>query len=263
MRSTANVEENLNAAAALVREAKQKGASLVLLPENATSMAGDDATRLKNVFDEKSHPAIPFFSKLAKEAGITLVAGSISVLAGQNKIHNRSYVFGADGRYIAQYDKIHLYDAEPKPGEVYKESNLIVPGDAAVTVSTPQAKLGLTICYDVRFPHLYNALAKAGAEVITVPSAFTVPSGQAHWHVLLRARAIETGCYVLAAAQGGQHASGRSTYGHSLIISPWGEVLAEAGDAPAVITAEIDLAKIKEARARIASLGHARPFKGP
>jgi deaminated glutathione amidase len=263
MRSTSNVEENLQGAATLVREAKSKGASLVLLPENATSVAGDDTTRLKNAFPEDAHPATPFFSKLAKELGIFLVAGSISVKASDTKMYNRSLVFGPLGEMLARYDKIHLYDAEPKPGEVYKESDLIVPGDRAALVQTPYAKLGLTICYDVRFPSLYNALAKAGAEIITVPSAFTVPSGQAHWHVLLRARAIEAGCYILAAAQGGKHASGRSTYGHSLIISPWGEILAEAGEDPTVITAEIDLAKVKDARARISSLQHGREFKSP
>jgi predicted amidohydrolase len=263
MRSTADIQENLRAAETLIREARKKGAALVSLPENATSMAGDNAVRLKNAFPEKEHPAIPFFSALSKELGIWLVAGSISVLARMDKIHNRSLLFDPEGRVKAQYDKIHLYDAAPAPDEIYKESELILPGNQAVLADTPLGKLGLTVCYDMRFPALYQKLANKDAEIITIPSAFTVPTGQAHWHVLLRARAIETGCFILAAAQGGKHASGRATYGHSLIISPWGGIMAEAGEDPAVITAEIDLAKVSEARGKIANLKHVREFEGP
>jgi predicted amidohydrolase len=263
MRSTADVQENLLAAGALAREAKNKGASLVLLPENATSVAGDNAIRLKNSFPENEHLALPFFSALSKELGIWLVAGSLSVLAGKDKIHNRSLLFDPSGNVKARYDKIHLYDAAPLPNEVYKESELILPGRQAVLADTPLGKIGLTVCYDMRFPVLYQKLAQKGAEIITVPSAFTVPTGQAHWHVLLRARAIETGCFILAAAQGGKHASGRATYGHSLVISPWGEILAEAGEDPCVITAEIDLTKVSEARGKIANLRHVREFEGP
>ncbi|MBI3420349.1 MAG: carbon-nitrogen hydrolase family protein [Proteobacteria bacterium] len=263
MRSTPDVQENLNAAEALIREAKNKGAALVVLPENATSIAQDKAMKLKNAFPENEHPAGPFFSKLAKELGIFLVAGSISIRLGPEKIANRSLLFGPDGARMAGYDKIHLYDAAPAEGEMYKESELIVPGGRAVLAPTPLAKIGLTICYDMRFPELYRKLAGAGAEIITVPSAFTVPTGKAHWHVLLRARAIETGCFILAAAQGGAHPSGRATYGHSLMISPWGEILAEAGEEPSMITAEIDLAQVVEARRKIPNLQHAREFEGP
>jgi predicted amidohydrolase len=263
MRSTPDVQENLQAAGALVREAKSKGASLVLLPENTTSIAVDNAVRLKNAFPEKEHPALPFFFALSKELNIWLIAGSISILASKDKVYNRSLLFGPEGQVKARYDKIHLYDAAPKPDEVYMESELILPGERAILADTPLGKIGLTICYDMRFPALYQKLASKGAEIITVPSAFTVPTGQAHWHVLLRARAIETGCFVLAAAQGGKHVAGRATYGHSLIISPWGEILAEAGEDPTVITAEIDLAKVGDARGKIANLKHARHFEGP
>jgi predicted amidohydrolase len=166
-----------------------------------------------------------------------------------------------DGDVIARYDKIHLFDVDLPSGETYRESNTVEAGDEAVTASLPWARLGLTICYDLRFPQLYRALAKAGAEILTVPSAFTETTGKAHWHVLLRARAIENTCFVVAPAQGGEHANGRRTYGHSLIVSPWGEILAEAGVDPGVITAEIDLNQIAEIRSRLPSLEHDRPYQ--
>jgi predicted amidohydrolase len=264
LNSTADVQENLQSAGKLIREAKNKGASLMVLPENATSVAPDNATRLKNAFPIDTHPAVPVFSALAKELGIHLVAGSISVALGNGKTANRSLLFTPDGAVKASYDKIHLYDAAPLPTETYKESELIAPGDRAVLADTTLGKIGLTICYDMRFPQLYRSLAKAGAEIITVPSAFTVPTGMAHWHVLLRARAIETGCFILAAAQCGTHAGGRKTYGHSVIISPWGDILAEAkDDVPGVILAEIDTGKVAEAHHRIASLQHDQEFEGP
>ncbi|HVY12181.1 MAG TPA: carbon-nitrogen hydrolase family protein [Alphaproteobacteria bacterium] len=263
LNSSDNVQQNLEAAGALIRTAKNQGASLVLLPENCTSVAPDNATRLKNAFSQDTHPAVPFFSSLARELHICLVAGSISIALGNGKIANRCLTFGPDGSLLASYDKIHLYDAAPLPNETYKESEIIAPGSKAVLCETKLAKIGLTICYDLRFPQLFRQLAKAGAEAITVPSAFTVPTGQAHWHVLLRARAIETGCFILAAAQTGTHAGGRRTYGHSLIISPWGEILADAGEEPGVITAEIDLEKVSDARRRISSLQHDREFAGP
>jgi predicted amidohydrolase len=178
-------------------------------------------------------------------------------------MYNRSLVFNPLGAIVGRYDKIHLYDADPKPGESYRESDDIMPGEKAVIVDTPWCKLGLTICYDVRFAHLYRALAKAGAAIITVPSAFTVPTGTAHWHVMLRARAIETGCYILAPAQTGTHDSGRKTYGHSLIVNPWGEVVADAGDQPGIITAKLDLSKVDEARKALMQLQHDREYEAP
>jgi predicted amidohydrolase len=261
LNSSADVAENLQTAAKFIREAKAKGASLIALPENATSVAPDNETRLKNAFFIAEHPAIPVFSSLCKELGVFLLAGSISVALDNGKIANRSLLFGPMGERLASYDKIHLYDAAPLPTETYKESELIEPGEKAVIATTPIAKIGLTVCYDMRFPQLYRTLAKAGAQIITVPSAFTVPTGMAHWHVLLRARAIETGCFIMAPAQCGTHAGGRKTYGHSVIISPWGDIIAEAGEEPGIILAEIDLKKVDEARTRIASLQHDRNFQ--
>ncbi len=263
LRASDNMEDNMRVAGGLIREAKAKGASFVALPENAVLMTSDNALKKKRAVKEEIHPAVPFFSGLAKELGVYLLAGSLGFDQGNGKIANRSLLFGPDGKKLAGYDKIHLYDAAPLPGETYKESDLIGPGDKAVLADTALGKIGLTICYDMRFPELYRTLAEAGAQIITVPSAFTVPTGKAHWHVLLRARAIETGCFILAPAQCGEHAGGRKTYGHSVIIGPWGEILAEAGEEPCVITAEIDLAKVDEAHQRIASLQHSRTFKAP
>jgi predicted amidohydrolase len=200
------------------------------------------------------------FLALAQELKIHLHAGSLAVKAGDGRIANRSLVFAPDGTIVARYDKIHLFDIDLPNGESYRESATYAPGETAVIVDLPQARLGLCICYDVRFPRLANALANAGASILTYPAAFTVPTGEAHWHVLLRARAIETGSFVLAAAQGGQHDGGKATYGHSLVISPWGEILAEAGTEPGVITAEIDPSASTQARARIPALKNARDF---
>jgi len=199
------------------------------------------------------------FSGLARELGLWLNIGSLALRGAGEKLVNRSLLFAPDGRIAARYDKIHLFDVDLPTGETLRESQAYEGGTAAVLAETGFAPVGLTICYDVRFPHLYRALAQAGAKLFTVPSAFTVPTGEAHWHVLLRARAIETGSFVLAAAQGGRHESGRETYGHSLIVSPWGEVLAEAGIEPGVILAEIDPAAADHARARIPVLQNLKP----
>lgn len=247
-----------------LRQAKAGGAELVVLPENCSSMAYAKEQKLKNAFAENDHPAHLLFARLCRELGLWLVAGSLSIKQHGEKISNRCLVYNALGAVVGRYDKIHLFDAEPKAGESYRESELVQPGDKAVLVTTPWAKLGLSICYDVRFPQLYRALAQAGASLLTVPAAFTVPTGQAHWHVLLRARAIETGCFVLAPAQAGTHDGGRKTYGHSLIISPWGEILAEANSAGAeIITATLDLDRVAAARNAIGALGHDRIFTGP
>ncbi len=179
------------------------------------------------------------------------------------KTANRSFLIGPDGQIRARYSKIHLFDVDLAGGESYRESNTVAAGSAAMLAETPWGKLGLTICYDVRFPQLYRSLAKKGAFAFTVPSAFTVPTGEAHWHVLLRARAIENGAFVIAPAQGGVHANGRKTYGHSLILDPWGGILAEAGTEPGVIWAEIDPALSREVREKLPSLNHDREFKVP
>jgi predicted amidohydrolase len=263
MQSGPDIAPNLARAGQLIHEAKKQGAELIVLPENATAMVRERQARVARAFPESEHEAVKFFAAQAREEGIWLVAGSLSIRMTPDKMANRCLVFNPLGAIMGRYDKIHLYDADPKPGESYRESADIQPGKQAVLVETPWAKLGLTICYDLRFASLFRRLAKAGASIITVPSAFTVPTGEAHWHVLLRARAIETGCYILAPAQTGTHDSGRKTYGHSLIISPWGEILKDAGEGEGIITATLDLARVAEARKAIMSLQHDREFEGP
>ena len=207
-------------------------------------------------------PPLTPSARLAAELGIWLHVGSIAVRKTEEKLANRSFLFAPDGAIAARYDKIHMFDVAVDPDNKYSESRRYDPGSKAVVTSLPWGKLGLTICYDMRFPGLYRNLAKAGADVIAVPSAFTVPTGKAHWHALLRARAIEAQCFVLAAAQVGEHESGRKTYGHSIAISPWGEVLAEAdGEQTGVIFADIDLAAVTSARERIPSLINDRPYE--
>jgi predicted amidohydrolase len=260
LRSGEDVGENIRAASALIREAALGGAQFIATPENTTLMAADGGAKLALSFDEAHDPAIPAFAALAKELGVHLLIGSLAILEQSGKTANRSYLFAPDGLVTARYSKIHLFDVTLGNGEAYAESDTVAGGDRAVLADTPWGGLGLTICYDVRFPHLYRTLAKAGAFAFAVPSAFTVPTGEAHWHVLLRARAIENGAFVIAPAQGGTHANGRKTYGHSLIIGPWGDVLAAAGTEPGVIFADIDPAQSAAARARLPSLRHDRDF---
>lgn len=260
MRSSRDMVGNLVDATALVREAASKGARYILTPE-VSNIFEPDKDRLKAVaMPERDDIFVKGFSALAQELRIYLHAGSLALNAGQEKLANRSMLFGPDGALMARYDKIHLFDIDLPNGESYRESATYNPGENAVTAQLPDFKLGFAICYDMRFPRLANALANAGCSVLTYPAAFTVPTGQAHWHVLLRARAIETGSFVLSAAQGGLHEAGRATYGHSLVISPWGEVLAELGDEPGVLAVDIDLAKVTDTRTRIPALRHARDF---
>lgn len=257
-----DVARNLSELSRLVREAAAAGASYVQTPEVSVLMERDRARLFVETRPEDGNPAIAHCQALARELGIWLHLGSMGVLVKPDKIANRSYLFTPQGRIAARYDKIHMFDVELPGGESYRESRSFEPGGKAVLVDLPWGSLGLTICYDMRFPALYRALAQAGAQMLAVPSAFTVPTGQAHWHALLRARAIEAQCFVLAAAQVGNHESGRSTYGHSLIVSPWGEILAEAdGDKPSVVVADIDMKAVDEARRRVPSLQHDRPFE--
>jgi predicted amidohydrolase len=258
--SSDDVAENIRTANRLIREAKAQGADFVSTPENTTLMAPDGGAKLERSFPEDRDPALPAFRALAEELGIWLLIGSLAIKVSETKTANRSFLIDPKGRVTARYDKIHLFDVDLPSGERYRESNTVAGGSSAVIAELAWAKFGLSICYDLRFPQLYRALAQAGASILTVPSAFTETTGKAHWHVLLRARAIENGAFVIAAAQGGLHANGRRTYGHSLIISPWGEVIAEAGVEPGVIVAEIDPAFAVEARARIPSLQHDRGF---
>lgn len=254
---------NIDAVDQLVRAAHAAGAEFVLTPENVTCLESGPERSLAKALPEAEHPALPHFEALARELGVWLLLGSLTIKLNASKVNNRSYLISPDGRIAARYNKLHLFDVELRAGEVYRESAHVEPGDRAVLAETPWGLLGMTVCYDLRFPQLYRALAQAGAGLLSIPSAFTKTTGKAHWHALMRARAIENGAYVLAPAQCGQHAGGRKTYGHSLIVDPWGEIVAEAGEMPGYILTEIDPAKVAEARRMIPSLQHDRAFTGP
>lgn len=255
-----DVAANVRAAANLIREAHAEGATFITTPENTALMAADAGAKLDKSFPEADDPALPVFRALAAELGVWLLIGSLAIKVSAEKTANRSFLIGPDGVIAARYDKIHLYDVDLPNGERYRESRTVAGGNTAITADLPFGRIGLTVCYDLRFPQLYRTLAQAGAFLLTVPSAFTVTTGKAHWHVLLRARAIENGAFIIAPAQGGNHPGGRSTFGHSLIVSPWGEILAEAGDSPGIIVADIDPAAQAAARAQIPSLRHDRAF---
>lgn len=258
MRSGRDIARNVEDASAMIRAAAASGARLVCTPE-MTNILEPDRPRLRALARrEAEDESVAAFSGLARELGLWLNIGSLALKGEGEKLLNRSLLFTPDGTVAARYDKIHLFDVDLPTGERLRESEAYQGGTAAALVETDFGRLGLTICYDMRFPHLYRSLAMAGAVIITAPSAFTVPTGQAHWHVLLRARAIETGSFVLAAAQGGVHESGRATYGHSLAVSPWGEVLAEGDEEPGVILADLDLSAAQAARAKIPNLLHGR-----
>ncbi|MGK9236744.1 carbon-nitrogen hydrolase family protein [Inquilinus limosus] len=257
-----DVGPNLAAAGDLIRDAAGRGATLVVLPEVADAIIEDPALLRERAQPEERHEALAGYRALARETGMTLLVGSAVVRTDGPRFANRSYLLGPDGAILARYDKIHLYDADLPDGEVHRESAQFAPGGAGVVAALPGGgRLGLTICYDLRFPQLHRALAKAGAEILAVPAAFACATGAAHWEVLLRARAIETGCFVLAPAQTGTHHLGRRTWGHSLIVSPWGEVLADAGTEVGVIMADLDLDRVRAARAALPSLSHDRAFE--
>jgi predicted amidohydrolase len=260
LRSGRSMEANLERAETLVRRAAQGGAVYVQTPENTAMMELGTELVLQAAQTEDESVALARLSALAAELGIFLHVGSLAIKLDETRVANRSYLIDPQGGIAARYDKLHMFDVD-LGGESHRESSHCRPGAKAVLADLPFGRLGLSICYDLRFPQLYRALAASGAEFIAIPSAFTKQTGEAHWHVLIRARAIETGAFVLAATQGGLHESGRATYGHSLIVSPWGEVLAEAGEEPGVIFADIDLAASAEARARIPALKHGREFE--
>jgi deaminated glutathione amidase len=263
MTAARDAEPNIRMSRDLVRQAKAQGADFILTPENTGMMEPNKPALLQKAKPEAEHPLLPAFAELAKETAAWLLLGSIAIKLDDTSCANRSFLFDPKGRVAARYDKIHMFDVDLKAGESYRESATFRPGREAVVADLPWGRLGLTICYDLRFPYLYRALAKGGASFITVPAAFTRPTGEAHWHVLLRARAIETGAFVFAPAQCGEHAEGRRTFGHSLIVSPWGELLADGGTEPGVVTAVIDPAKVEEARGMIPALRHDRDFSGP
>ncbi len=255
----ADVAANIDHARALIHRARDGGAELIALPETVNIMAPDRATLTANCRFEDEDPALEAFRDMARETGAWILVGSVLVrVAGSEKMANRSLLLDAEGTVRARYDKIHMFDVNLGGAETHRESNHYNAGDTAVLADTPWGGLGMTICYDLRFAYLYRALAQAGAAMLAAPAAFTRISGRAHWHVLQRARAIETGCYVIAPAQCGDHPGKRRTYGHSLIVDPWGGVLADGGEEPGVVLADIDLSKVDEARDKIPALTHDR-----
>jgi predicted amidohydrolase len=260
MRTGLLPEPSFEQAAGLIREAARQGADYVLTPEVSNMMQQNRKALFELLATEQDDRSLKAYRALAAELKIHLHIGSLALRASPEKAVNRSFLIGPDGTLIASYDKIHMFDIDLPDGESYRESANYQPGETAVIADLPWGRLGLTICYDVRFPALYRALAESGASFFTVPSAFTRKTGEAHWHTLLRARAIENGCFVFAAAQGGMHENKRETYGHSLIIDPWGTVLAEAGVEPGVIMARIDPARVATARKTVPSLQHGRRF---
>jgi predicted amidohydrolase len=261
MRSGTSPERNAADMERMVREAVRQGAAYVQTPEVTGAMVRDEEARAAAFTSEDKDLVVATARRLARELGIFVHIGSTAILRPDGKLANRALLFSPQGERVAAYDKIHMFDVDLDNGESWRESSAYEPGTEAVVADLGAAKLGFAICYDVRFPQLFRTEALAGAEILSVPAAFTRQTGEAHWHVLLRARAIENGAFVVAAAQGGRHEDGRETYGHSLIVDPWGKVLAEADhDEPGVIVAEIDTAAVAAARAKIPNLKNAREF---
>ena len=261
MRSGLAPKGNLDAAARLIVEACEHGADYVLTPEMTNILEVKRERLFAAIMPEESDASLAALRELARRLRIFLHIGSLAIKLSPEKAANRSFLIDRDGEIIARYDKIHMFDVDLAGGESYRESNTYRPGELAMVADLPWGRLGLTVCYDLRFPALYRALAEAGASFLAIPSAFTRQTGEAHWHVLQRARAIENGCFVFAAAQGGKHENGRETYGHSLVVDPWGCVLAEGGTKPGVVMAQIDPSEVVAARSRIPSLHHGRRFE--
>jgi predicted amidohydrolase len=261
MRSGLKPAANIDDALRLISEAKSAGAEYVLTPEMINILAAKREQLFGAIVAEEADPSLATLRELARRLGIYIHVGSLAVRLSPERAANRSFLLDPKGNIAARYDKIHMFDVDLANGESYRESRNYRPGEQAVLADLPWGRLGLTICYDLRFPALYRALAEAGATMLAIPSAFTKQTGEAHWHVLVRSRAIENGCFVFAAAQGGKHENGRDTYGHSLIVDPWGRIIAEGGTDPGVVMAEIDPAEIAKARARIPSLQHGRRFE--
>ena len=261
MRSGRTPSQNVDAATKLIKEAKSGGADYVLTPEMTNILERKREDLFAAIATEEKDRSLPDFRDLARRLGIWVHVGSLAIEVLPQKAVNRSFLIDPKGDIAARYDKIHMFDVDLAGGESYRESGSFRPGELAVAVDLPWGRVGLTICYDLRFPALYRALAEAGASFITIPAAFTQQTGEAHWHVLTRARAIETGSFVLAAAQGGRHEDGRDTFGHSIAIDPWGRVLAEGGTEPGVIFADVDPSQVAIVRARIPSLQHGRRFE--
>jgi len=261
MRSGLTPGANSDDAVRMIGEAKSAGADYVLTPEMTNILAAKREQLFSVVVEEEADPSLATLREVARKLGIYVHIGSLAIRISPDRAANRSFLVGPKGDILARYDKIHMFDVDLAGGESYRESRNYRPGELAVLADLPWGRLGLTVCYDLRFPALYRALAEAGATMLAIPSAFTKQTGEAHWHVLMQARAIENGSFVFAAAQGGKHENGRDTYGHSLIVDPWGSIIAEGGTEPGVIMAEINPAEVASARARIPSLQHGRRFE--
>jgi predicted amidohydrolase len=261
MRSGVDPQTNLATALAAVEEAARAGAAYVLTPEMTNIMETKRDRLFAAIADEERDPTLTAMRETARKLSIYIHLGSLAVKASPEKAANRSFLIDRRGDVVARYDKIHMFDVDLANGESYRESRNYRAGELAVVADLPWGRLGVTVCYDLRFPALYRALAEAGASFLSIPAAFTRQTGETHWHVLLRARAIENGCFVFAAAQGGRHENGRETFGHSLVVDPWGKILAEGGTEPGVILADVDPAQVAAARSRIPSLVHGRRFE--
>jgi predicted amidohydrolase len=254
---------NLATLTAMAREAATGGAKFVFSGEYALMMDGSGRSMRDNAQNAAGEPALPALAALSLELGVWHLVGSLTLMSDDGRMYNRSVLISPEGRVIASYDKIHMFDATLPSGTVIRESSAYRPGERAVIAETPWGKLGLTVCYDLRFPQLYRALAQRGATMLAIPSSFQRETGKAHWHVLLRARAIENAAFVIAPALCGDHPGQRMTYGHSLVIDPWGEVLADGGEGPGVVYADLDLAQVEKVRGMLPSLAHDRPFAPP
>lgn len=258
--SKPNPETNVIEVSKMIREAKSMGADIVTTPEVVGMLEPNKAEALRKAEPEEEHGVLSEFRSLASLLKVWLLIGSLSIKVSKTKLSNRSFLIGPSGQIVARYSKIHMFDVEVGDGNQYRESSTYQPGTEASLAKTPWCSVGLTICYDIRFPTLYRVLAKAGAKIIFIPSAFTEVTGEAHWHVLQRARAIENGCFIVSAAQVGTHAQNRKTFGHSIIVDPWGNVLADGGKTTGVIVAEVDLEMVDQARNKIPSLSHDRKY---
>lgn len=261
MRSGLQPGANIDAAVRYIGDAKSAGAEYVLTPEMTNILAVNREQLFAVVVEEGADASLATLREVARKLGIYVHVGSLAIRISPDRAANRSFLIDPKGDILARYDKIHMFDVDLAGGESYRESRNYRPGELAVLADLPWGRLGLTVCYDLRFPALYRALAEAGATMLAIPSAFTKQTGEAHWHVLIRGRAIENGCFVFAAAQGGRHENGRDTFGHSLIVDPWGRIIAEGDTEPGVIVAEINPAEVASARARIPSLQHGRRFE--
>ena len=261
MRSGLQPGANIDAAVRYIGDAKSAGAEYVLTPEMTNILAANREQLFAVVVEEEADASLATLREIARKLGIYVHVGSLAIRISPDRAANRSFLIDPKGDILARYDKIHMFDVDLAGGESYRESRNYRPGELAVLADLPWGRLGLTVCYDLRFPALYRALAEAGATMLAIPSAFTKQTGEAHWHVLVRGRAIENGCFVFAAAQGGRHENGRDTFGHSLIVDPWGRIIAEGGTEPGIIVAEINPAEVASARARIPSLQHGRRFE--